>query len=257
MKNFILIIFIICLDFSILSDEEICESALNEESCINAQLESSSAECCFKTNGNCEFFEEKNTLEEIRYLVMTNEIEGSECARKDNDCFYEEVNKESYKCKNITFPEFTRTYTNDEKNILGDDRHCINLYRDSASGKINEIQKQDCDNALFLDITKEYGIGCGFYDFTVIFKNTSVTHIKTCYFYNPDWFKNEFDEEFGKDILKSLTDERNIDFDEEIESFTLDYSNIEPSIKKERRSRSNSKIIYFSKYLFLFLVIVL
>lgn len=109
------------------------------------------------------------------------------------------------------------------------------------------------------------GITCGFYDYSVVLKNSTKLHFKTCYFITPD---EEFEKlrKMGYDIEKEWLDKEdllytllmyaNIDPDNDIKSFTADISDSNKVYSQSIESeKSFSKIISLSKYLILLLII--
>lgn len=270
---FYMVFFILCDEYE--DDVDTCSKKGNKNDCINAKLKSPSRQCCFTGYNDekvCNILDnDKTFMYFYRGFYRQYEELGNEYIHTNQDQYFcEKRNEMITTCKNKEY--YYRadecTFTLEEKKIFESDKHCLNLYYNSLQeGKFNSINKNDCHNALLLESSKELGITCGFYDYTVVFKNSTILHFKTCYFITPDEEFEKLKAE-GYEIEKDWLDKKNllytllmrvdIDPDNDIKSFTADISDSNRVYSQSIDSEKNfSKMISFSKYLILFLIIVL
>ena len=262
-------------------NEKACSEKKNENDCINdVVFENPYVECVFYKfydfdnsiiDSGCYYAgdPEANNIYNSRNILRHYELIGIDCIRENKKCFCPTRQKYLTKTKNyeIDFRVGGECpFTLEEKKIFESNKHCLNYFDSTIKeGKFNVVNKEDCHNALLLEQSKEFGITCAFYGFTVILKNSTKLHFKTCYFIYEDMKEIEktgiqVNKEwlYPEDILESILEQTDIDPDKDIESFSTDISDLNKVYSKSIDSEEDySKLISSSKYLILLFIIIL
>lgn len=292
MKKYLLLLYLItlitCDDSGLEEDKNKCENAqATKENCTSVQLKFSENHCCLayeesnKEDAECLFVVEKNydTYSNSKSFAYEKEIIGFDCYNdkslsKNDEC--ESIAKQNYEfiyeCKEgkATVTSKLYSFTDQEKQILQKENHCLTyLYKLFGEPPYTPTEK-DCSEAVLTQQAKNEGITCGFYEFVYVPKNKNegkkdLTK-KTCYLLNPNAINNESKakkdlKEFALNLVPDMDYE---DFDtiqismsdNSEHSFSYD-SKAGTLIDKNKKDDNNSKLISFSKLLFLLLLISL
>lgn len=294
MKKYLLVLYlitlIICDDPKLEEDESKCEEAqATKESCTSVQLQLSENYCCLayeesnKEGAGCKFVEEKDydTYSNSKSFAYEKEIIGFDCYNdkslsKNDEC--ESLAKDNYEyiyeCKDgkATVTNKLYSFTDQEKQILQKENHCL-TYLYKLFAEQYTPTKKDCSEAVLTEQAKKEGITCAFYEFVYVPKNKNegkedLTK-KACYLLNPNAINNESKakkdlKEFALNLEPDMKDE---DFDtiqismsdnsEHSFSYDSKAGTLIDKNKKDEKDDNNSKLISFSKLLFLLLLISL
>ena len=292
MKKYLLALYLIalisCDDTKYSEDESKCGNTQSptKESCTSVQLQLSENYCCLayeesnKEDAECRLVEEKDydTYSNSKSFAYEKEIIGFDCYNEKslskNDKCESSANenyKYIYECKDgkATVTNIY-SFTDQEKQILQKDNHCLSYLYKLFGEQPYTPTKKDCNEAILTEQAKSEGITCGFYEFVYVLKNKNdgkenLTK-KSCYLLNPNAINNESKakKELKEFALKLVPDKDDEDFntiqismsDNSEHSFSYD-SKAGTLIDNNKKNDNNSKLISFSKILFLLLLISL
>lgn len=204
------------------------------------------------------------------YNTMNREYSPEYCQERADKAY-----KKIYECKNGNATETNQLYTfsDSEKKILSDENHCLAHIFQYVEEKIT---KKNCSDALLTDQAKKEGITCALYEFAYTLKNKNNKMTRnSCYLFNPDSINNEakakreikkfamsllFDDEEPnfENFQVTISDNADHSFSYDFATDTLKNSDSNSNSKDNAANTSssnNSRLISFSKCLFLLLLI--
>lgn len=204
------------------------------------------------------------------YNTMNREYSPEYCQERADKAY-----KKIYECKNGNATETNQLYTfsDSEEKILSDENHCLAHKFQYVEEKIT---KKNCSDALLTDQAKKEGITCALYEFAFTLKNKNNKMTRnSCYLFNPDSINNEakakreikkfamsllFDDEEPnfENFQVTISDNADHSFSYDSATDTLKNSDSNSNSKDNAANTSssnNSRLISFSKCLFLLLLI--
>lgn len=217
---------IICEEYDV--DVKICENTQNQNDCSKAPITISGSQCCSTKDywaKSCIYFDEDTYFYSTnrKLIIQEREERGFKLAVYDKDLEYYEKSKNQFKyeyqCPKGKVIESSDDfiYTDEEKEILKKDNHCLNYEYKLKIKTIDKIEKSMCNNAVLLESTKKEGITCGFYDFEVYLKNGTKFNLGDCLLVNSALFKFNLEtlKSYFNTIISDLLEIYNIELDEE------------------------------------------
>lgn len=264
---FFILIFIISLQSSQNDDDNLCPTEVGEEECLSTKLENPEFKCCVQKQGKGCFS-----------ISFTNFIWGSDIIYKAMQKEYNSIKDISYpnsnyegKCENkeISFNIKEMEFTEEEQDIIISNNYCLNYHMNAINQKPSNIKsKENCFNGEILSSSKDLGLVCGYYKFT-IFSDYGEKTIETCFLLNPSILKQSTLDEGAKSIMDQIA--KDLSADGKYNSYTCkfyfsneDLSNEEiggiydsKSGKIEEIPNSTKIIIISRNLLFLFLILIL
>lgn len=210
---------------------------------------------------------EKETLGFVKYNhLQPIEEEESDPITVKVKCSHDE----------ITFKE--EKYTNEEKQVLTNENHCLNLFMNTVD-HLDVTQK--CEDGLLLESSKKAGLECGYVSFSVKFKyvDFQLDELKTCFLFDINVYDKIVHSELGDGLKKLLKESINqiigqycpTQYQTFIDSFSVDFYDTKGNrvsynstiddyevkpIKPIDPEDSNGSFITISKYLLLFALIL-
>ena len=209
-------------------DKEIpCEEIepYSDNDCFSFLSNSFNKECCFNSeiinnedpNNKCLLLSSNdfNMLSNNKYKLMMKELIFFG-RNNENFIFNQEI---KCKGKSTNLDININSLTNKEINILNSDNHCLYYFSQSISkGKNYKVSKERCFNADLIQSSKDAGIECGYYNFTLIYGNGKIKNYQTCYLFNPDFINYKKFDFYSKINIETLietfidVDKRNGEF---------------------------------------------
>ena len=269
-----------------------CQISLNtKDDCSKTNLKISENYCCLTheepetDEPQCEYITEEQYFiySDSKSYALGKEILGFNCYNTMNREYSPEycqeradkAYKKIYECKNGNATETNQLYTfsDSEKKILSDENHCLAHIFQYVEEKIT---KKNCSDALLTDQAKKEGITCALYEFAYTLKNKDNKMTRnSCYLFNPDSINNEakakreikkfamsllFDDEETnfENFQVTISDNADHSFSYDSATDTLKNSDSNSNSKDNAANTSssnNSRLISFSKCLFLLLLI--
>ena len=269
-----------------------CQISLNtKDDCSKTNLKISENYCCLTheepetEEPQCQYITEEQYFiySDSKSYALGKEILGFNCYNTMNREYSPEycqeradkAYKKIYECKNGNATETNQLYTfsDSEKKILSDENHCLAHIFQYVEEKIT---KKNCSDALLTDQAKKEGITCALYEFAYTLKNKDNKMTRnSCYLFNPDSINNEakakreikkfamsllFDDEETnfENFQVTISDNADHSFSYDSATDTLKNSDSNSNSKDNAANTSssnNSRLISFSKCLFLLLLI--
>ena len=269
-----------------------CQISLNtKDDCSKTNLKIPENYCCLTheepetDEPQCEYITEEQYFiySDSKSYALGKEILGFNCYDTMNGEYYpdycqeraDKAYKKIYECKNGNATETNQLYTfsDSEKKILSDENHCLAHIFQYVEEKIT---KKNCSDALLTDQAKKEGITCALYEFAYTLKNKDNKMTRnSCYLFNPDSINNEakakreikkfamsllFDDEEPnfENFQVTISDNADHSFSYDSATDTLKNSDSNSNSKDNAANTSssnNSRLISFSKCLFLLLLI--
>jgi hypothetical protein len=289
-----LIILITCDDNIYQKDNDNCIVANpTKENCAKVNLLISENYCCLsyeesdKEMATCEYVDEEKyytytnskcyALEKERIgFNCHNEMKGergyTDCQSRENNQDYKKI----YECKNgnANITNEIYIFSESEKEILNSENHCLAHMFEYI--KDPKKTKKECSDALLTEQAKKEGITCALYEFAYTLRNRKNKMTRnSCYLLNPDSINNEAKakREIKKFAMSLLFDDEEADFENfqvtisDNSNHSFSYDSTTDTLKNSdsnsngnaanTNSDNNSRLISFSKYLFLLLLISL
>lgn len=147
------------------------------------------------------------------------------------------------------------TYTDEEKEILGSENHCLRY----IYGMNEFTSKEECFNSELLPSSKKVGLSCGYFEFNIKYSDGTSENFKTCNLFNKDVITNGHLDDKSKETLESFVNS-NADDEKIVLSYVVDFSDdkgnkvVYDSLTQS--IKSSGKMISLVKYL-LYLTLLL
>ena len=190
--------------------------------------------CCFKSekinndyNNECLIISsnEYKIMSDLKHKAMMKEL--ILFGRKNENLFnfvYEQKIVCRYESSKIDINKFGNE---DDINILNSNNHCLYYFNQTMiKGKHISISKDTCFNADLLEDSKDFNIECGYFDFTLIYKNGVKKSYQTCYLFNPNFLNYKQFDYYTKLNIESIKDKYLAEDENKNKfiSFTIDIS---------------------------------
>jgi hypothetical protein len=169
--------------------------------------------------------------------------------------------KMDYICKdgNATLKFGYDTYTNSEISVLQSSNHCLRyIYYDKLF-----TSKQDCFNSVLTQNAKDAGLSCGYFEFHLKYSDGLTDTIQICNIFNNDLISYGQLDDKTKESFESIVS-TNKNSSKTVVSYNVEFSDkngntlvYDSTSQKVTSSTSNSKMNSISKYLMLFIVLLL
>ena len=273
---------------TLIEDQERCyEAGTQKDKCYSVSLKTPNAQCCIleyisytSHDTYCSIIE--GSIEDVKNNLYTPKIKAilkeyfgfqvyglGEIVGKDEEEMINEIrNKQNYQCKDGDFdiPYGYETYTSQDKSILKSNQQCLRYFHSYVIDYdyMDKMpSKEQCFNADLLESSKNIGIKCGFYEFTIRYVSGNSGNFKSCYVFDTDIIKNRKIDNQSKTYLSALAYQYASLQNEMFASYIVDFSDSDgnsfryDSLTNTVTSLSKGENNKISKYLlFLFILIL-
>lgn len=141
------------------------------------------------------------------------------------------------------------TYTDEEKEILRSENHCMRY----IYGINDFTTKEECFNSVILPSSKNVGLSCGYFEFNIKYSDGTSENFKSCNIFNKDVITNGHLDDKTKETLQTFVN-NNADDEKIVLSYVVDFSDdkghkvVYDSITQS--IKSSGKMLSLVKYLF-------
>ena len=270
---------------NIINEDFMCKEGQNdEETCLNTLLPTELIECCYLSAYIGEFNISSacspivpNAIKVIKNLEILPVFKAAE---KETLGFIkynhiqpgqeEELDPITLKmqCRNDEMAIKEEKYTTKEKQVLTNENHCLNLFKNSID---NLILAPECEKGLLLESSKNAGLECGYVSFNVNLKNFpfEVPTLNTWLLFNINVYEKIVHSELGDGLKKILKESINQIIGQyipkllpfSVESYRIDFYDAKGNIVSYNSTiddyhvkpvDSKGSLMTISKYLLLF-----
>lgn len=271
-----------------MKDLEKCENIEhnnNPQLCWDVTLETPDLQCCFAefiyNNGDSNItcfpfgsIETAKILHNEQSKAISKELAGfTMYGSPDPNAGPEEITMdprltEKYTCKDgeISIDYGKDEYTSQEIQILKSGNHCLKYYYSYGIDLFEKpTSKEDCFNAKLLDSSKNAGIECSYFDFSITYTDGIKENYKTCYLYISDSLKGSTIDPNFINTFNSLASTYSFYKNKAYKSYTVNFYDTKGTIANYNSMNGEStisnpnsnfsQIIYISKWLILLLLI--
>lgn len=267
---------------TLIEDQERClEVGNNQDKCYSVSLKTKNAQCCIleyisnqSSSVNCSMI--GGSVKEVeeaftpRNKAILKElfgiwVYGFPTKRSEEELINEFRYKQNYQCKDGNFEILYGydNYTSEDKAILKSNQHCLRYFYSYVIDPdfLDKMpSKEKCFNADLLENSKNIGIKCGFYEFTIKYVSGNSGEFKSCYVYDTDIIKNKKIDEKSKGNFSILAMQYAISQGEMMVSYVVVFSDSDGhkySYDSSTNKVSSSTKCQISKYLLFLLIIFL
>jgi hypothetical protein len=267
---------------TLIEDQERCMKAgNNQDKCYSVSLKTKNAQCCIleyiskqSNSVNCSMI--AGSIKEVkeaftpRIKAIFKElfgflVYGIPTGRSEDDLINELRFKQNYQCKDGNYELLYgyENFTSEDKTILKSNQHCLRYFYSYVIDPdfLNKMpSKEKCFNADLLENSKDLGIKCGFYEFTIKYMSGKSGEFKSCYVYDTDIIKNKKIDEKSKSNFSMLAMQYAITQGEMMVSYVVVFSDSDGnkySYDSLTDKVSSSTQCQISKYLLFLLIIFL